>query len=82
MAARPGGLAGALLLCLAALLLSGGARASEGAAGGVEAGGGGGGGGERFKIEGRAVVPGVKPQDWVAGARVLVDGEEHVGFLK
>nr|XP_060616093.1 ER membrane protein complex subunit 7 [Anolis sagrei ordinatus] len=38
--------------------------------------------GERFKIEGRAVVPGVKPQDWVAGARVLVDGEEHVGFLK
>ncbi|NXU92035.1 EMC7 protein, partial [Xiphorhynchus elegans] len=38
--------------------------------------------GERFKIEGRAVVPGVKPQDWIAGARVLVDGEEHVGFLK
>lgn len=48
-------------------------------------GGGGGdalGAGERFKIEGRAVVPGVKPQDWIAGARVLVDGEEHVGFLK
>ncbi|KAJ6667263.1 hypothetical protein lerEdw1_017241 [Lerista edwardsae] len=79
MAARPGGLAGALLLCLAALMLPGGARASEGAAGGSETAGG---GGERFKIEGRAVVPGVKPQDWVAGARVLVDGEEHVGFLK
>ncbi|XP_029454759.1 ER membrane protein complex subunit 7 [Rhinatrema bivittatum] len=53
-------------------------RASEtefpGAAGGVS--------GERFRIEGRAVVPGVKPQDWVWAARVLVDGEEHVGFLK
>ncbi|XP_047594337.1 ER membrane protein complex subunit 7 isoform X2 [Lutra lutra] len=38
--------------------------------------------GDRFKIEGRAVVPGVKPQDWISAARVLVDGEEHVGFLK
>ncbi|XP_028933245.2 ER membrane protein complex subunit 7 [Ornithorhynchus anatinus] len=38
--------------------------------------------GERFKIEGRAVVSGVKPQDWIAAARVLVDGEDHVGFLK
>jgi hypothetical protein len=24
----------------------------------------------------------VKPQDWISAARVLVDGEEHVGFLK
>ncbi|KAM9293832.1 endoplasmic reticulum membrane protein complex subunit 7 [Gastrophryne carolinensis] len=39
-------------------------------------------GGERFKVEGRAVVPGVRPQDWVSGARVLLDGEEHVGFLR
>ncbi|CAJ0958532.1 unnamed protein product [Ranitomeya imitator] len=39
-------------------------------------------GSDRFKVEGRAVVPGVRPQDWVSGARVLVDGEEHVGFLR
>ncbi|XP_078263252.1 endoplasmic reticulum membrane protein complex subunit 7 [Rhinoraja longicauda] len=39
-------------------------------------------GGERFKIEGRAVVPGFKPQDWIYTARVLVEGEEHVGFFK
>ncbi|XP_068109452.1 endoplasmic reticulum membrane protein complex subunit 7 [Hyperolius riggenbachi] len=39
-------------------------------------------GGERYKVEGRAVVPGVRPQDWVSGARVLVDGEEHIGFLR
>lgn len=39
-------------------------------------------GGERFKIEGRAVVPGIKPQDWIHTARVLVEGEEHVGFFK
>ncbi|MEE6492128.1 hypothetical protein FKM82_016478 [Ascaphus truei] len=39
-------------------------------------------GGDRFRLEGRAVVSGVRPQDWVSGARVLVDGEEHVGFLR
>ncbi|XP_023370016.1 ER membrane protein complex subunit 7 [Otolemur garnettii] len=52
---------------------------------GIAAEGSGGSGvgvGDRFKIEGRAVVPGVKPQDWISAARVLVDGEEHVGFLK
>ncbi|XP_030576962.1 endoplasmic reticulum membrane protein complex subunit 7 isoform X2 [Archocentrus centrarchus] len=38
--------------------------------------------GDRFKIEGRAIVPGVKTQDWVSAARVLIDGEEHVGFLR
>lgn len=38
--------------------------------------------GDRFKIEGRAIVPGLKTQDWVSAARVLVDGEEHVGFLR
>lgn len=38
--------------------------------------------GDRFKIEGRVIVPGVKTQDWVSAARVLVDGEEHVGFLR
>ncbi|XP_043541787.1 ER membrane protein complex subunit 7 isoform X1 [Chiloscyllium plagiosum] len=38
--------------------------------------------GEKFKIEGRAVVPGVRPQDWIHTARVLVEGEEHVGFFK
>ncbi|XP_064421063.1 endoplasmic reticulum membrane protein complex subunit 7 [Latimeria chalumnae] len=43
---------------------------------------GGGGNGDRFKVEGRAVVPGVKPQDWISTARILVDGEEYVGFFK
>ncbi|KAG7508088.1 ER membrane protein complex subunit 7 [Solea senegalensis] len=38
--------------------------------------------GDRFKIEGRAIVPGVKPQDWVSMARVTVEGEEYVGFLR
>ncbi|KAK2855950.1 hypothetical protein Q5P01_004685 [Channa striata] len=38
--------------------------------------------GDRFKIEGRAIVPGVKTQDWVSAARVLVEGEEYVGFLR
>lgn len=65
------------------LLLSGDAQSSE--LPGATADGSGGIGvgiGDRFKIEGRAVVPGVKPQDWISAARVLVDGEEHVGFLK
>lgn len=38
--------------------------------------------GDRFKIEGRAIVPGTKTQDWASAARVLVDGEEHIGFLR
>lgn len=38
--------------------------------------------GDRFKIEGRAIVPGIKTHDWVSTARVLVDGEEYIGFLK
>ncbi|CAL9692581.1 unnamed protein product [Knipowitschia caucasica] len=38
--------------------------------------------GDRFKIEGRAVVPGIKSQDWVSSARVLVEGEEYVGFMR
>lgn len=38
--------------------------------------------GDRFRVEGRAVVPGLKTHDWVSAARVLVDGEEYVGFLK
>ncbi|NWZ07913.1 EMC7 protein, partial [Agelaius phoeniceus] len=79
MAARGGSLCLALLW-LSAAPLPRGARGSE-SLGPAEPSGGAG-PGERFKIEGRAVVPGVKPQDWIAGARVLVDGEEHVGFLK
>lgn len=63
------------------LLLSGTAQNSE-LPGASAEGAGGSGVGDRFKIEGRAVVPGVKPQDWISAARVLVDGEEHVGFLK
>ncbi|KAL4656456.1 ER membrane protein complex subunit 7 [Arapaima gigas] len=38
--------------------------------------------GERFRIEGRALVHGVRLQDWISTAHVLVEGEEHVGFLK
>lgn len=38
--------------------------------------------GDRFRIEGRAIVPGIKTQDWVSTARVLVEGEEYVGFLR
>ncbi|XP_030260815.1 endoplasmic reticulum membrane protein complex subunit 7 [Sparus aurata] len=38
--------------------------------------------GDRFKIEGRAIVPGVKTQDWVSAARILVEGEEYVGFFR
>lgn len=38
--------------------------------------------GDRFKIEGRAIVSGIKTQDWISTARVLVEGEEYVGFLK
>lgn len=65
------------------LLLSGDVHSSEVPGAAAEGPGGGGvGPGDRFKIEGRAVVPGVKPQDWISAARVLVDGEEHVGFLK
>ncbi|KAG8514565.1 ER membrane protein complex subunit 7 [Galemys pyrenaicus] len=65
------------------LLLSGDAQSSE--VPGSTAEGSGGSGvsiGDRFKIEGRAVVPGVKPQDWISSARVLVDGEEHVEKTK
>lgn len=40
------------------------------------------GNGERFKIEGRAIVPNAKTQDWVSSSRVLVEGEEFVGFLR
>ncbi|XP_019374515.1 PREDICTED: ER membrane protein complex subunit 7 [Gavialis gangeticus] len=82
MAAWPGGLFSSLLVLL--LLPAGlvGSEAAAGAGPGEAPGGASPGSGERFKIEGRAVVPGVKPQDWIAAARVLVDGEEHVGFLK
>ncbi|KAM9338785.1 endoplasmic reticulum membrane protein complex subunit 7 [Symphorus nematophorus] len=38
--------------------------------------------GDRFKIEGRATVPGIKTQDWISMARILVEGEEYVGFLR
>lgn len=38
--------------------------------------------GDRFKIEGRAIVPGIKTYDWVSTARILVDGEDYIGFLK
>ncbi|XP_028830952.1 ER membrane protein complex subunit 7-like [Denticeps clupeoides] len=37
---------------------------------------------DSFRIEGRAVVPAVQPHDWISAARVLVDGEEHIGFFR
>lgn len=78
MAATLWGFFSALLL-----ILAGDAQTSEVPGTSAEGSGGTGVGiGDRFKIEGRAVVPGVKPQDWISAARVLVDGEEHVGFLK
>lgn len=40
------------------------------------------GNGDRFKIEGRAIVPNAKTQEWVSSSRVLVEGEEYVGFLR
>ncbi|XP_060772110.1 ER membrane protein complex subunit 7 [Neoarius graeffei] len=40
------------------------------------------GNGDRFRIEGRAIVSGVKAQDWVSSARVLVEGGEYIGFLR
>uniref|UniRef100_A0A4W3HSS6 Endoplasmic reticulum membrane protein complex subunit 7 n=1 Tax=Callorhinchus milii TaxID=7868 RepID=A0A4W3HSS6_CALMI len=46
------------------------AAAAVGCAG-SEADGTGGSSGERFRIEGRAVVPGIKPQEWIHTARVL-----------
>ncbi|XP_045144142.1 ER membrane protein complex subunit 7 isoform X2 [Echinops telfairi] len=78
-------MAAALWSCFSVLLLlfPGEVQSSEGPGTPAEGlGGSGAGAGDRFKIEGRAVVPGVKPQDWISAARVLVDGEEHVGFLK
>lgn len=37
---------------------------------------------DTFKIDGRAIVPGVRLQDWISTARVIVEGEEHVGFFR
>uniref|UniRef100_A0A4W4HCD6 Endoplasmic reticulum membrane protein complex subunit 7 n=1 Tax=Electrophorus electricus TaxID=8005 RepID=A0A4W4HCD6_ELEEL len=39
-------------------------------------------GDDKFKIEGRAILYGVRTEDWVSNAVVLVDGEEHVGFIR
>uniref|UniRef100_A0A8C2H3U4 Endoplasmic reticulum membrane protein complex subunit 7 n=1 Tax=Cyprinus carpio TaxID=7962 RepID=A0A8C2H3U4_CYPCA len=36
----------------------------------------------RVRVSGRALVPGVRAQDWIASARVLLDGDRHVGFLR
>lgn len=47
-----------------------------------EPGPGAGNGGDRFRIEGRAIVSGVKAQDWVLSARVLIEGGEYIGFLR
>lgn len=36
----------------------------------------------RVQVSGRALVPGVRAQDWIASARVLLDGDKHVGFIR
>jgi len=36
----------------------------------------------RVQVSGRALVPGVRTQDWIANARVLLDGDTHVGFIR
>lgn len=36
----------------------------------------------RAQVSGRALVPGVRAQDWIASARVLLDGDQHVGFIR
>lgn len=36
----------------------------------------------RVQVSGRAVVPGVRAQDWISSARVLLDGDKHVGFIR
>ncbi|XP_017330836.1 ER membrane protein complex subunit 7 [Ictalurus punctatus] len=38
--------------------------------------------GEKFRIEGRALVYGVRTEEWTPLAHVLLDGEEHVGFVR
>ncbi|KAM9466248.1 ER membrane protein complex subunit 7-like [Clarias gariepinus] len=37
---------------------------------------------ERFRIEGRALVYGVRAEEWTPRAHVLLHGEEHVGFVR
>ncbi|KAK2879238.1 hypothetical protein Q8A67_020029 [Cirrhinus molitorella] len=36
----------------------------------------------RVQVSGRALVPGVRAQDWISSARVLLDGDKHVGFIR
>lgn len=37
---------------------------------------------EKFRVEGRALVYGVGTEEWTPRARVLLDAEEHVGFVR
>lgn len=37
---------------------------------------------EKFRIDGRALVYGVRTEDWTPFAHVLLDGQEHVGFVR
>lgn len=36
----------------------------------------------RVQVSGQALVPGVRAQDWISSARVLLDGDKHVGFIR
>lgn len=37
---------------------------------------------QRYKIEGKVVVPLTTDQDWMSHTRILIDGGEYLGFLK
>lgn len=37
---------------------------------------------ERYKIDGKITIQGFKSSDWISQTRVIVDGGNHIGFLK
>lgn len=37
---------------------------------------------QKFRIVGRALVYGVRTEEWTPLAHVLLEGEEHVGFVR
>ena len=36
----------------------------------------------KFKLEGKVSIPNTMNNDWVSTTRVLVDGGQHLGFLR
>ena len=39
-------------------------------------------GSQKYKIEGKVIVPFTADQDWITTSRILVDGGELLGFLR